>query len=312
MAQYTSYDTTTASKLFKNAIRSIFDSTDRDDVVEFPNVMKDISVNDWYEDEIRITGLPHPAKKNEGSPIVVQDVPGPDEKRFTQEAYSNGFRVSMEWKKFNRINHVERLTRSLKLGMAEYKDICASTIYTDPEGGTYGMTGFDTMNLIESAHTLKYDSSDTYSNKTTSALSMSTLESAYIYFDTLKDDQGNIFYKKPSKLVVPPQLQMTAQKLLYSTLVPFEITNTKNIASKWGITPFVYHRLSEISASQNDWFVIGDVSDEAFGPRMYSSASPDLDVHDAYDDSRDTIVTSLEMFTYGFTNAYLVYGGIVA
>ncbi len=310
MATYTSYDVTTANKLFKNTIRSIFDSTDREDIVEYPNVMKDIKTSDWYEDELEVTGLPHAAKKNEGSPIVINDVPDPVEKRFTQEAYANGFRASMEWKKFNRIKHVERLTKSLKNSMAEYKDVVVSQIYTDPTGATYSMTGFNGKALSHTAHTIP-SAATTYSNKTTSALSMSTLESAYIYFDTLVDGQGNIMYKKPKKLVVPPELQMTAQKLLYSTLVPFEISNTKNVAPKWGVVPYVYHRLSEVAASQNDWFVIGDVSDEAFGPRVYTSMSPDLDVHDAYDDTRDTIVTSVEMFDYGFTDQRLVYTGVV-
>ena len=214
----------------------------------------------------------------------------------------------MEWKKFNKIKHVERLTKSLKKSMVEYKDVVVSTIYTNPAAG---LTGFDTSFLIVTNHAPTYLASDTWSNKTTSALSMSTYESAIIYFDTLKDDQGNIYFAKPKKLVVPPQLQMTAQKILYSTLVPFEVSNTKNVVSKWGVVPFVYHRLSEVSASQNDWFLIGDVSDPDFGPRVYSSMEPDLDVHDAYDDSRDTIVTSVEMFTYGFTDARLVYGGIV-
>ena len=306
---YTSYDVTTANKLFKNIIRSIFDSTDREDIVEYPNVMRDIPVTDYYEDELQITGLPHAALKNEGSPIVLNDVPDPVEKRFTQAAYANGYRASMEWKKFNRIKHIDRLTRSLKKSMVEYKDVVVSTIYTNPAAG---LTGFDDSYLIVTDHAPTYLASDTWSNKTTSALSMSTLESAYIYFDTLKDDQGNIYFAKPKKLVVPPQLQMTAQKLLYSTLVPFEVSNTKNLAPRWGVVPYVYHRLSEVAASQNDWFVIGDVGDADFGPRVYSSMVPDLDVHDAYDDSRDTIVTSVEMFTYGFTDSRLCYGGIVA
>jgi hypothetical protein len=89
---------------------------------------------------------------------------------------------------------------------------------------------------------------------------------------------------------------------------PFEQSNTNyqlNSYYNWDVRPFVYHRLT----SATSWYLIGDVNDDEFGPRVYTHAEPDLKVEDAPDRSRDTIVTSQQYFDYGFSDARLVYCG---
>jgi hypothetical protein len=301
----TSGDNTTNKDVFKKLLRAIFDSTERAAIVEYPEVMRDIQVNDLYERELRMAGLYLANAVNEGSPIQIQAPKIGLTKEFTQTQWGTGFRVSLMMKKFNKWQLIESWTRDLKKVMQETKDITVARIYNYANVTTY-CTGFDGYQLAYDSHTCLDTAASTWDNKTTSALSLTALESAYIYFDTLIDDQGLKYYVRPTKLIVPPALQIKARQLVGTDRVPFTADNTKNIAPEWDLKVFVYHRMTDT----NDWFLTAP-DEKNFGPRVFTSMDADLQTHDAYDDSRDTVVTSMMLFTYGFGDGRLVYAGIV-
>ncbi len=294
------YGSDTNKDLFKKLIRDLFNTTDRTALVEHEKAVKTIKTGDIYEREYRTGGLGYPAEVAEGQPIPTSTPINGTTKDFTQVKFGHGFRVTFEVKKFNKWSLVEMLTRDLKKTMEEARDVNVMRIYNYHTATTYA-AGFDTLALASDTHTCL--NGDTYDNLTTTALSTTSLEAAWVYFSTLKDDAGHTYFAEPKKLLVPPQLWVTANQLTRSSNVPFEISNTKNVIPDWGITPTLMRRLTD----STDYFVIGDTGDKNFGPRVYISMEPDLITHDAYDDSRDTVVNSMMFFKYGFTDPRLVY-----
>lgn len=97
--------------------------------------------------------------------------------------------------------------------------------------------------------------SGTQSNKGTSALSASSLQSAITAMMKFKDDCGKILGVVPDLLVVPPDLQWTAMELLESTYWPGEGIVTAKTASNVlkGKLDMV---VSPYLADTNDWFVL--------------------------------------------------------
>lgn len=73
-------------------------------------------------------------------------------------------------------------------------------------------------------------SSGTLSNKGTTALGVSSLETAITAMRKFKDDQGKPSHIQPKLLVIPPDLEWTARELLNSTYYPEEGTTTAKLA----------------------------------------------------------------------------------
>ena len=69
----TNWDTSTNKDVFKTLVRKWFDSTDREALVEYPQMMKTLTTNDEYERHGRYAGLDYPGELDEGENIPIQD-----------------------------------------------------------------------------------------------------------------------------------------------------------------------------------------------------------------------------------------------
>jgi hypothetical protein len=303
------WDTSTGKESLKTLTRSWFDSTEREALVEWKNLCKDIKTNDDFEREAEIAGLGAMQEIVEGQNIPLEEAKFGKTKDFTQVSFGNGFRITDRMKRFNKIGLMEKLTRSLKKTMIEGKDVEIAKMFnnmtttTDP-----GCSGFDTYQLAYDSHTCLDDAGTTYDNYGDADLATGSYEAALAYFDKLYDAQGNIYVGKPKKLVVCPALRVKAYQLLKADLKPFEESNTKyDLNSYFGfdVVPFIYHRFSGSTA----WMLIGDTGDADYGPRVYTALEPDLETKDGDDRTRDIVVTSMQYFEYGFTDPRMVYVG---
>ena len=303
------WDTSTGKETMKTLVRGWFDSTDREALVEWKALCKDIKTNDDYEREARVAGLGAMQQINEGANIPLEEAKFGGTKDFTQVAFGNGFRVTDRMKRFNKIKLIEKLTKSLKKTMLEGKDIEIAKMWNNTTATTYA-SGFDGYALGYDTHTCLDDAATTYDNYLGSDLATGSYETALQYFDKMYDDQGNVYVGRASKLVVNPAMRVKAYQILRADLKPFEQSNTKyDLNSYFGfdVQPFVYHRLS----STTSWFLLGDVNGTDYGPRVYTALEPDLDTKDGDDRTRDVVYTSLQYFKYGFTDPREVYVGNV-
>lgn len=303
----TFWDSSTGKETLKTLTRSWFDSTEREALVEWKNLCKAISTKDDYEREGRMAGLGAMQAIVEGQNIPLEEAKFGGTKDFTQVAYGNGFRITDRMKRFNKIGLMEKLTRSLKKTMIEGKDIEVAKMWNNMTATTYA-SGFDAYALAYDSHTCLDDAATTYDNYLDQDLATGSYETALQYFDKMYDDQGNIFVGKARKLVVCPSLRIKAYQLTGADKKPFEQSNTKyDLNSYFGfdVVPFTYHRFSGTTA----WMVLGDVGDADYGPRVYTALEPDLETKDGDDRTRDTVVTSIQYFKYGFTDPRMVYVG---
>lgn len=301
------WDTSTGKESLRSFVRTWFDSTDRENLVEWKQLCKDLKTDMDYEREARIAGLGAMQEITEGQNIPLEEAKFGGTKDYTQVAFGNGFRITDRMKRFNKIGLMEKMTRSLKKTMAEGKDIEIAKMFNNMTATTYA-SGFDGYALAYDSHTCLDDAATTYDNYLDQDLATGSYESALQYFDAIYDDQGNIFVGKAKKLVVNKSLRVKAYQITGADKKPFEQSNTKyDLNSYYGfdVVPFVYHRFSGTTA----WMVIGDVNDPDYGPRVYTALEPDLDQKDGDDRTRDVVVTSLQYFKYGFSDPRLVYVG---
>jgi len=298
------WDTSTNKDIFKNLLRELFDSTDREALVEYPNVVKELKVSDYYERFARQAGLEGMSELADGEAIPLADPVFDTTKDLTQVRYGLGFKITSGMKKFNKWNEMQTMTKNLGMVMKEGKDVIVARMFNNPTATTYA-AGFDTLALASNSHTCLDDDATTYDNNSAGALGVSTLESALVYFDTLVDDMGMDIMATPTKLVVNPNLRITSMELLGGELKPYTGDNTINAFPDWDLKPFVYHRFT----STTTWAVIAD-KDPDYGLMVLTSQEPDLKVQDDVSgNTRSTVVTSEQWFDYGFTDPRRFYLG---
>ena len=302
----TTFDPSTNLDLFKKQLWRLFDNTDREALVDYEKVVKTKDSNDLYERSMRIAGMDYPEPVLENAAIPIDSPTYGTTKTWTQAKYGIGFKVSWEMKKYNRWDLVEKWTRNLKKNMREYKDTVVFRIYTSADATTY-CAGYDALALASDSHLL-IDAATTYDNKTTSGLSVTTLEAARVYFGTLVDDKNHKAPKRMDTLLIPVDLETTARQILNSDKVPFMMTNTSNELPKilGSINLVATPRLTDT----NNWFALAK-NDEDFGPFVCTTQEPDMDVHADYSDTRAIVTNSIQAFSYGFDHANAVYCGIV-
>jgi hypothetical protein len=296
----TGFDTTTNKELFKKLIKDTFDNTDRDAILESAKLYSMESSSDLYERDLRMAGLPTGQALTEGEAPPIWSPKIGQTKDYTQAEYGLGFRFTDLFRRTNKYNLAEKWTRNLKMKMRELKDIELAKLWNSPTA-TY--TGYDTQVLGYASHTCLDDASSTYDNILSAALSVTALESAAYYFETLKDDQGATFFAKPDVLYYHPALDTTINEITGSSLRPHELSNTTNVF-KGRFEPYMYHRLSSTTA----WGLCA-TKDKNYDVKCYTLYEPDVVTGPAFDYTRDTVITSKQAFTWGFGDGRTVLIG---
>jgi hypothetical protein len=301
MGILTTFDQSTNKDLFKTLLLDVFDNTQREALVEWQTMFKEIKTNDDYERKMRIAGMDYPGEVDEGSAIPMSEPTYDSTKEWSVKAYGGGFRVSDRFKRFNKWHLVESWAKNLAKNMKEVKDTTVALLWNNVTSTTYA-SGYDGFQLAYDSHTCKDAASTTYDNYGDAALTYSALKSAMNYFDYMYDDMGHVMTAKPTQLNVNYAYRFTANEILRSDNIAHELSNTKNVIPDLKVN--VYHRYTSTTA----WSLTAN-SNEDYGVYVFTAMNPDRDVHDAYDDTRDTVMTSLQYFTYGFDDPRMVYIG---
>ena len=297
----TNWDTTSNQDALRGGIRKVFDTSAGAALSESKELYNMISTNDFQNRDLRVAQLDFGGSVPEGTQIPIQDPKFGQIKDYEQAKFGTGFRITMEMKKFNKIGEMERLSKSLRKVQEEMKDVELAKLWNTPTGTYTGFTGV----ALGSASQTTLDSAATgYDNLGSEALSTTALENALYYFDTCVDDVGNASPKRPNMLVYQPTLQWTANELMRSSNMPHELSNTINTYKDWDLKLFNYHRLS----SATSWFMVAK-GDDAYDVNCFTSQAPDFVFEGPFDTTRDTLVTSVQMFKFGFGDPRTVYVG---
>lgn len=301
MALMTGWDGSPNQDVFKTLVRKTFDSTDREAIVEAERLYNMNTTDDLYERDMRYSGMERGVNISEGGEIPILEPKFGQTKDYTVAEYALGFRVSWLFKKTNKLDLVKKFTKNMKMNQRELKEAELAKLWNSPTATYTGFGG--TLHLAEASHTCLDDAASTYSNYGNVAFSVTGLESAKYYFDTLKDDQGNRFFAKPDTLYHCPYLETQVWEVLNSSGKPHELSNTDNRYDGW-IKPFNYHYLTGTTS----WGVVAK-KHAKYDVNCFTLSDPDVKVFDAPDYSRDSVITSHQAFSFGFGDPRLVWVG---
>jgi len=208
-----------------------------------------------FEEEVMLSGFAGAAAKSEGAMVTYDNATEVYTSRYTNETVALAFAITEEAIEDNLYDRLAaRYTRALARSMAHTKQVKGATILNNMF--TSG-TGGDGVVLGSAAHPLA--SGGTFSNilATAADLSETSLEQALINIAGFVDERGLKIALQGLRMIIPKEVQFTADRILKSPLRPGTADNDINAVRNLGMVPqgyFVNHYLADTDA----WFIMTD------------------------------------------------------
>jgi hypothetical protein len=172
-----------------------------------------------FEEEVMLTGFGSAATKQEGAGVVYDNATESFTSRYTHETVALAFAITEEAIEDNLYDRLaSRYTRALARSMANTKQVKAASVLNNAfdTGGSYN--GGDGKALCTTDHPLS--NGGTFRNELSTAadLSETSLEQSLIDIAGFVDERGLKIALQGVKLVIPKELQFTAERILKSPL----------------------------------------------------------------------------------------------
>ena len=216
---------------------------------EYSQVFNVLSSTRSYEEDSFVSGFGLAPIKRVGEAISYADPKQGLDKRYTHVTYGLGFIVNRELAEDDQYGKIKRMPNSLARSMRATVETTDANVLNRAFNSTY--TGADGKELCATDHPLLGGGTQKNEPSAGADLSAASFEQALIDIGDTTDDEGLLLALRPMKLVVPTELDWTANKILESTLDPESAMNAVNPGK--GRMPYMtYHWLTDPDA----WFIL--------------------------------------------------------
>jgi hypothetical protein len=255
-----------------------------------------------FEEEVLIVGFGNARDKSEGQSVGYDSASEGFTSRYTHETVALAFALTEEAVEDNLYDRLgARYTKALARSMAHSKQVKAANVLNNAFNSSFA--GGDGVELIDDAHPLA--GGGTFSNRPSaySDLNETSLEDALISISTFVDDRNMILALQGVKLIVPPQLQFVADRLLDTPGRVGTADNDINAIRNMGMLPQGYavnHFLTDTDA----WFVKTDCPD---GFKHFERSPISTSMEGDFD-TGNVRYKARERYSFGYSNPRAVFG----
>jgi hypothetical protein len=220
---------------------------------------------------------------------------------YLHKYVSLGFIVTRQALKDNLYkNKFDMQSRALKRSMLQTKEVLGAAVINNGFSSSY--PGGDGVSLYSTSHPID---GATYANtfSTQADLNETALNDANVIIQQFKDQAGLIVMTKPRKLIVPPQLAWTADRLLGSKYRTDTANNDINPIASTQMIPDGY-RVNQFFTDTNGWIIKTD-ADSGF--KYYEREKLEIDMFTEFDND-NLKVKALERYSFGWSNPRVTFG----
>lgn len=255
-----------------------------------------------FEEETKLSGFSAAPVKNEGQAVAYDNAQEAWTARYNHETIALGFSITEEAIEDNLYDSLSaRYTKALARAMAYTKQVKAAAVLNNGFNSTY--TGGDGVALFSSAHPLVSGGTNSNTPSTGADLNETSLEAAVIQISLWTDERGLLIAAKPKKLIVPPQLQFVATRLLETELRVGTNNNDINAIKNNGVIPEGF-TINHYLTDPNAWFLTTDVPNGLkHFVRIPRSESMDGDF-----DTGNVRYKSRERYSFGWSDPLGIFG----
>ena len=259
-----------------------------------------------FEEDVGTSGMGLAAVKTEGAPISYDSERQGFTSRYNHVVYALGFIITREIYEDDLYDVVgKRKAKGLAFSMRQTKEINAANVYNRATSGSF--LGGDGVSLLSASH--PNVSGGVYANQlaTASDLSEAALEQAAIDISLLKNDRGLLIALRPKQLIIPPQLQFEAHRILKADGRVGTDLNDPNALKQMGMFQdgvTINHYLSDSDA----WFIRTTASD---GMKYFERWGDKFEMDNDFD-TDNAKYKATARYSFGWTDPRGIFGSVGA
>jgi hypothetical protein len=255
-----------------------------------------------FEEEVMLAGFASAPTKQEGAGVVFDQANETFTARYNHETIALAFAITEEAIEDNLYDRLAaRYTRALARSMANTKQVKAANVLNNAQNTAF--TGGDGKTLINSAHPLA--TGGTFSNvlSTAADLNETSLEQSLIDIQAFVDERGLKIAAQGVKMIIPKELQFTAERLMKSPQRTATADNDINAIASMGMVPQGY-RVNNFLTDTDAFFLLTDVPN---GLKMFVR-SPIKTAMEGDFDTGNVRFKARERYSFGFSDPRCIFG----
>ena len=260
-----------------------------------------------FEEEVMLSGFGNAAVKPEGQGVQFDDAQETFTARYTNETIALAFAITEEAIEDNLYDRLaSRYTKALARSMASTKNVKGAAVLNNGFNSTFaGGDGVALFGNDGAGNTTHPTLAGTFRNQPAVAADCNetSLEQGLIDISALTDERGLKIAARGTKMVVPPQLQFVADRLLNTEGRTGTADNDINAIKNMGMVSGGYvvnHYLTDPDA----WFVKTDVPNGL----KHFSRSPIKTTMEGDFDTGNVRYKARERYVFGFSDPRGIYG----
>jgi phage major head subunit gpT-like protein len=256
-----------------------------------------------FEEEVMLTGFGQAPVKTEGAGVQYDTALESFTARYTHETIAMAFALTEEAVEDNLYDRLSgRYTKAMARSMSFTKQVKAASVLNNGfTGGNYA--GGDGVALFATNHPTALAQNYANTPAVPADLNETSLEQALIDIAAFIDERGLKVALTGRKMIVPKELQFTAERLMKSTLRTGTADNDINAIKSMGMLPEGYavnHYLTDVNA----WFIITDAPN---GLKMFQR-SPIKTAFEGDFDTGNVRYKARERYSFGWSDPRGAYG----
>ena len=254
-----------------------------------------------FEEEVMLSGFGTAATKAEGAMVTMDQATEAYTSRYTHNTVALGFAITEEAIEDNLYDRLAgRYTRALARSMAQSKQITAANVLNN---------GFDTANggdgkaLMTNDHPLANGGTFRNELSTASDLSETSLEQSLIDIAAFVDERGLKIALQGRKLIIPKELQFTAERIMRSPQRVGTADNDINAMANMGMIPEGY-RVNHFLTDTDAFFIMTDAPNGL----KHFVRSPIKTAIEGDFDTGNVRFKARERYSFGFSDPRGIFG----
>jgi hypothetical protein len=255
-----------------------------------------------FEEEVMLSGFGAAPVKQEGAAVVFDQANEAFTARYTHETIALAFAITEEAIEDNLYDRLAgRYTRALARSMSNTKQVKAAAVLNQAQITT--VTGGDGVSLINNSHPLA--NGNTFSNvlATAADLNETSLEQSLIDIAGFVDERGLRIAVQGTKMIIPKELQFTAERILKSPLRVGTADNDINAIGNMGMLPQGY-RVNHFLTDTDSFFILTDIPN---GLKHFERAPLRTALEGDFD-TGNVRFKARERYSFGFSDPRCVFG----
>ena len=210
-----------------------------------------------FEEEVMLSGFANAQVKAEGSGVTFDNAQETFTARYSHETVALAFAITEEAIEDNLYDRLSsRYTKALARSMANTKQVkSVNPLINGLPGGSF--TSGDGVTLINTSHpTIAGTVSNTLA--TAADLNETSLEQSLIDIAAMTDERGLKIAARGLKMIIPSELQFTAERLMKSQGRVGTADNDVNAIASMGMIPQGY-RVNNFLTDSDAFYIMTDV-----------------------------------------------------